>query len=264
MYAGDFATAAKESQAVLDKDPAYFRAYVPRAISSMDRSLTDVASSYRAMAPISPQASSIAQMGLGDLALYQGEHAQAVAILRPAIDADLSAKNTAGAAAKYMVLAEAYEGMGRRAEALTAVRSGLALTTRSSVLLAGGRLLIAAGRIEDARPIESELAKRLDPHSRVYGKILQAELYMADERTADAVDSLLASQKVADMWLTHVLLGQNYIRAKSFPEALAQFEEAQRRRGEATAIFLDDVPSIRYLAPLAGWLRQARTGMGLK
>ena len=33
-----------------------------------------------------------------------------------------------------------------------------------------------------------------------------------------------------------------------------------KRRGEATAIFLDDVPTFRYLAPLSYWLARAQEG----
>jgi hypothetical protein len=36
-----------------------------------------------------------------------------------------------------------------------------------------------------------------------------------------------------------------------------------KRRGEATAIFLDDVPTARYLAPLSYWLARAHEGLGL-
>ena len=36
-----------------------------------------------------------------------------------------------------------------------------------------------------------------------------------------------------------------------------------RRRGEATAIFLDDIPSVRYLAPLPYWHGRAQEGLGL-
>ena len=36
---------------------------------------------------------------------------------------------------------------------------------------------------------------------------------------------------------------------------------AEKRRGEATAVFLDDVPSFRYLAPLPYWLGRAQEGV---
>lgn len=36
-----------------------------------------------------------------------------------------------------------------------------------------------------------------------------------------------------------------------------------KRRGEVTAIFLDDVPSFRYLATLPYWLGRAQVGVGL-
>ena len=41
-------------------------------------------------------------------------------------------------------------------------------------------------------------------------------------------------------------------------------EASQKRRGEATAIFLDDLPSVRYLAPVPYWLARAQDGLGLK
>ncbi|MGD8895747.1 MAG: hypothetical protein PVJ73_06910, partial [Acidobacteriota bacterium] len=38
----------------------------------------------------------------------------------------------------------------------------------------------------------------------------------------------------------------------------------ERRRGEASAIFLDDIPTFRYLAPLPYWLGRAQEGMGMR
>ena len=36
---------------------------------------------------------------------------------------------------------------------------------------------------------------------------------------------------------------------------------ADKRHGEATAVFLDDVPSFRYLAPLPYWLARSQEGV---
>ena len=43
--------------------------------------------------------------------------------------------------------------------------------------------------------------------------------------------------------------------------ALVELEQAEKRRGEATAVFLDDVPTFRYLAPLPYWLGRAHEGI---
>jgi tetratricopeptide (TPR) repeat protein len=79
-----------------------------------------------------------------------------------------------------------------------------------------------------------------------------------------AIDALIAAQKTADLWLTRFSLGVAYIAGERYPEALAELETCQKRRGEATALFLDDVPTLRYLAPLPYWLGRAREGVGAR
>jgi tetratricopeptide (TPR) repeat protein len=82
-------------------------------------------------------------------------------------------------------------------------------------------------------------------------------------RAADRVDRLRAAQRTADLWQVHYLLGVAYVEAGRFPEAIAEFDVCVKRRGEATAIFLDDVPTVRYLAPLPYWQGRAQEGLGL-
>jgi hypothetical protein len=54
-----------------------------------------------------------------------------------------------------------------------------------------------------------------------------------------------------------------YVAAKHFAEAKDEFDACQKRRGEATALFLDDQPTFRYLASLPSWLAQAQKGLGI-
>ena len=44
---------------------------------------------------------------------------------------------------------------------------------------------------------------------------------------------------------------------------MAELDACLKRSGEATSIFLDDVPSFRYLATLPYWLGRAQVGVGL-
>ena len=46
-----------------------------------------------------------------------------------------------------------------------------------------------------------------------------------------------------------------------FP-TVRELEACEKRKGEATALFLDDVPTYRHLAPLPYWLARAQEGLG--
>ena len=44
---------------------------------------------------------------------------------------------------------------------------------------------------------------------------------------------------------------------------MSDLSDILARRGEATAMFLDDRPSYRYLADLSYWLGRAQQGLGM-
>ena len=70
---------------------------------------------YERMAKAGAFGASLANMGAADLALYQGQFAEAEAVLEAAITADEAAKNTAGLASKLLALEETCaETAGRR------------------------------------------------------------------------------------------------------------------------------------------------------
>jgi tetratricopeptide (TPR) repeat protein len=263
MYASDFATARREAEAVLKGDPQYFRGYVPKAIAMLDDGRDAVSAVYTEMAKHGPLAASTAAVGLADLSIYYGQLADAIATLQPAIAADETGGNRAGMAAKLVALGEAHAAAGRAAQAREAVARALDASRDSTVLLAAARLLLTVDRAAQARTLAADLGSRLDTHSRVYARIVEAELALASGNTAAAVDALQAAQKIADLWLVRFVLGKAYIQAQRYPEALAEFEGCLKRRGEATAVFLDDVPSVRYLSTLEYWLGRSREGVGL-
>ena len=78
-----------------------------------------------------------------------------------------------------------------------------------------------------------------------------------------AVEAYRAALKLADFWLARFHLGVAYVEAGHYAEAISELEACLKRRGEATAVFLDDVPSFRYLAPLQYWLGRAKEGLGM-
>jgi hypothetical protein len=60
------------------------------------------------------------------------------------------------------------------------------------------------------------------------------------------------------LWLVRYVSGLAYLQGGDAEAAASEFAKCQERRGEATAIFLDDLPTFRYLAPLPYWLGRAR------
>ena len=58
-------------------------------------------------------------------------------------------------------------------------------------------------------------------------------------------------------------LGRTYLEAEFFAEAISEFMATEERRGEASALFLDDQPSFRYLAELTYWTARAQQGIGM-
>jgi hypothetical protein len=68
--------------------------------------------------------------------------------------------------------------------------------------------------------------------------------------------------EILDTWLGRYLLGRTYLEARAFAEAQAELEICLKRRGEATAIVLDDVPSYHYLPPVYYYLSRAQEGLG--
>ena len=85
---------------------------------------------------------------------------------------------------------------------------------------------------------------------------------MSSNRRASAIDAYREAVKFADFWLARYEMGVVYARAGAWAEAHAEFTACEKRRGEATAIFLDDTPTVRYLAALPYWLGRAQEGLG--
>jgi tetratricopeptide (TPR) repeat protein len=265
MYAGDFENARVHAQEALKRNPDIPKAYLALAMAQIATGrVEDGVTWWNRAAASSVQGASLAAMGLADLALYTGRHADAEALLPAEIDKDRLARNTAGVAAKLIARAEARQLSGNRKETIALAKEALALNTAESIVVPAARVLLASGRRADALGIAAELGKRLNPRARAYGKVIESEAALQEGRTLEAVEAARAALKLADLWLVRYALGVAYVQAGAYAEALSELEACDKRRGEATSVFLNDVPSWRYMAPLTYWLGRAREGVGLK
>jgi tetratricopeptide (TPR) repeat protein len=267
MYAGDFKTAADESRVEIKLDPALTKAYLPLAVAAIaDGNFKGASDAYDEMSKTGAAGASLAALGRADLEMYEGRFADAEATVKAALAEDEKSQNTAGIAAKLVVLGEAYLAQGKTPLAVATARRVLKTMGRDPVSVLAANILIQAGVPGDARTLAQELSGLLQPESRAYGKIIEGEIALSQGRahTIEAVEAFLAAQKLADLWLARFGLGMAYVQAEHYAEAVQALESSQKRRGEATAIFLDDLPSVRYLAPVSYWLARAQDGLGLK
>ena len=141
-------------------------------------------------------------------------------------------------------------------------RRALEFGHQASVAVPLAALAIDAGRESEARRLGDELGGSLENQGRAFAKLIEARLALNDGRINEAIQLLRGVLQLADHWLVRFDLGVAYVKGGHFAQALSEFETCLRRRGEASAVFLDDVPTFRYLAPLRVLARTLTGGSG--
>jgi len=262
MYAGDFDAAFAEAAKALELQPGYESAFVCQAVSELVRGRVFQAQEiYQKLAGVSLTGASLSVMGQGDLYLYQGRLAQGGSILELGVAGDLSGNNP-DAARKLAALAGAKLSEGKTSEALRAAAKAVSISKEPRVLFEAAEVYVGAGRTNDARSLAKTLDANLAPDVQVYAHVTYARTRLKEGDREGAIRELEDIQKIHDSWLGRFELGRAYIEAGKYPEAYSQFDQCRKRRGEATAVFLDDVPTVRYLPPLYYYLGRAQEGLG--
>ena len=264
MYAGDFTQGADEARRVIADSPGAHKAYLPIAIEALAAGRYDEArATYDRMAATGVRGASLAAMGLADIAIDRGDYATAEQLLLDGIARDASAGNTSAQSVKWIAVAEVRAATGRQAAALDAVAAALALSKADAIVIPATSILLAADKGADVQGLRDAYGNQLQKQSRAYAKLIDAMVSLKKGHVADAVDSLTAAKALADLWSVRFTLGRAYVEAGYAPEALSELEACLKRRGEATALFLDDVPTYRHLARLHYWLGRAQQGVNL-
>jgi tetratricopeptide (TPR) repeat protein len=267
MYSGDFQAGAAQAQTLSEDDPEYGTSYLLLAMAALSENDFDAArDAYSKMAEAtkSPHTGSMAALGTADISIYAGEFDAVEPILLPAIESDKESGTSRAAATKLLALAESYAAAGDSAQALTNARQALELAQSNSSVVPAARLFVAAGEFADAADIAAELTQTLQVQPRAYGLMINAMIASAEGRHIEAIETLRSAIELADLWLARFELGRAYLAAEFYAEALAEFILCAERRGEATAVFLDDTPTYRYLADLPYWTARAQQGIGMQ
>ena len=264
MYASDFETAVSEAGQVRKLDPAYFKAWLPIAMQQIDEGDFDSAQeSYASMAEASSRGALTASLGLADLFLFRGDIDAAIATLEAGIASSEEAGSQYYLATHRIALAEALLRSGREQDAMAQIDAALEASTGLQTQVPAALLYLDAGQTEQARQIAATLGASLQPQNRAYGKMLDGLIALTAGDHVAAVDTISAALQFADLWLVRFSLGKAYLAAGFNAEALDEFTAAAARRGEATAVFLDDLPTYRYLSPLPYWQGRVQMSLGM-
>ncbi len=262
MYAGDFATAIQEQRIVLEMNPKFVLGYVGLALSQLGEGHPQEAiATYEKAAPINEPGASASATGLADVALYRGRADDALAILQKGVDADLAGKDPGSAAVKLAALAEAQLLRGDKGAAVAAADRAVSLSKGENVFYPAARVYLEAGREPKALALAKDLSERLEPDPRAYAELIRGEAESKRGKPREAVSLFEGAKKIVDTWAGRFDLGKAYLDMGAFPEAHVQLETCAKRRGEATAMFLDESPTYHVFPPVYYYLGRAQEGV---
>ena len=262
MYAGDFETAIREQDEVLRLNPKFVLAYVSKALSQLAQGHPDrAAETYGRAAALDARGASVAAAGLADIAMYQGRPADAVSILKKAVETDVANGDSDAAAEKLMTQADAHLELRENAAALAAAERAVGLGKGENVLYPAARVYLAGGRAAKATALADQLAARLEPDPQAYAELIRGEAELAGGNAAAAIRHYGAAKKIADTWAGRLDFGKAYLEAGAFAQADQELEACLKRRGEATALFLEESPSYRLFPQVYYYLGRVREGL---
>ena len=257
IYAGDMETVRREAQYVLDENPYDFKSYMFLAIAELHAGNIDAAkANYQRMAETGVQGQSLANIGLADIALFQGDQTAAINILEEGIEADSANSNESGQGTKRIALAQARAALSEDELAL-AIIDNLNATRGDGQLVPSASIYAANGRYDDAFKIAENYRNQLSPTARAYADLIDGINAYHQGEYVLAIKSLRSAIESADLWIVRYYLARTYLEAGYPAEAAAEFDACIERRGEAGNLFFDDVPTWRYTASLNDWKAKA-------
>jgi tetratricopeptide (TPR) repeat protein len=263
-YKGDFETGVGEALAARELGSPL--GLLPEAFSYLGQGrLKEAAAAYEALGKTGTAGASYAASGLGDLAVFEGRYGDAAGILSRGAEADLAAKDTDRAAAKFAAVAHAELLRGRNAMAIAAADRALASSQTVKVRFLAARVFASAGDPARARAVAATLAADMRHEPRAYARLIDGLIALGAGDARLAIPAFTEANALLDTWIGHVDLGRAYLAAGSYTQADSEFDRAMARKGEALALFLDEEPTYGFLPAVyyfQGRVREALNSAG--
>ena len=240
-YSSDFRTA--ETVAREMKEPTAFGLEALAFSQLLQGQLRNVADTYEKMGKFNQQAASLAMLGLGDLALYEGRFSDAARMFARGATADMASKESDRAAAKFVALAYTELMRQQKAAAIAAAEKALAHSQTVKIRFLAARVFVEAGRIPRAQSLATELGSELSAEPQAYGKIIEGEIALQNKDARQAIRVFTEAGTLLDTWIGHFGLARAYLNAGAYTQADSELDRCIARRGEALSLFLDEEPT---------------------
>jgi tetratricopeptide (TPR) repeat protein len=260
--AGDFELARQYADKVLEISPGrqicmyYFSVAL---IELLQGSPEKAAEAYRTTEAWGSAPASMAKTGLADLALYEGRLSDAKKILEKAIEEE---RERGSAARKLIMLAELHFSLGQNELALEAVEEAVKESERLDVIFPAAQMYVQAGQEEKAKALAAKLSKIPEADFQAYSKLIEGDIQLGKDDFEGAVRLYMEAQNLLNTWHGRFALGMAYLKNELYSQAVSEFGACLERKGEAVVMFLNDVPTSRYLPQIYYYLGRAQEGMG--
>jgi tetratricopeptide (TPR) repeat protein len=265
LYAGDAKTGAEEARKALQINPRYEKGYVALAFAALlDGDAAKANQMYESLRSLSPRGASLAIAGLADAAQYAGHYSASLKLLDDNAAVNSAAPRSLSAANKLILAAEARLARGDAGQAVRLASEAMKLNDSESISVLAARIMTRARREGEARQIASRLRQSLAAEPKAYSHMIEADILLQQGKASAAMDELQESKRLTDTWLAHFDLARVYISAGAFAQAHSELDTCERRRGEALALFLDEMPTSRYLSMLPYYLGRAQEGLKIR
>ncbi len=259
LYAGHLDEAIEEQRRALELNGGFVAAHVGLALAQAAAGKREEAlASWERLGALGPAQAEVAAEGLADLAVAEGRLDEARGLLErapPAGDPDAALR-------RLVILADAHLRRGDEARAAEVAERALRGTPADHVALLAGLALAEAGRDRRALALADQFDKRLERELRTYGDLIRATLQLRRRRVVEAVATLRGALQKRDLWLVRLTLARAYLEAGQAAQASDELDTCERRRGEATDLFIESAPTWR-LYPAVRYL-QARAREALR
>jgi tetratricopeptide (TPR) repeat protein len=259
LYGGKYDEAIAEQHRVLDLQPNFVNGFIGLALAQVAAGKRDDAiATWRKLRDLGDDGASAADEGLADLAVAEGRLSDARALLEPAIRADLARKDGDAAARKLVMLGEVEVAAGKSGRAVAAAERAVSASQGDIATLGAARVLAEAGQEKRALALADDLDRRLSADARMYADIVRGVVALRRKAGAEAVEHFRKAGQHVDSWVARAGLGRAYLEAGAPAQALDELEKADARRGEATDVFLDIVPTWRLYPTVLFHLGRAK------
>jgi tetratricopeptide (TPR) repeat protein len=260
LYAGMFDEASREADEVLKVNDKFERAFVVKALAAMASGKPEQATAFYEQAGKAGKRYRL--IGLADVALFEGRAADAAALLQSGIADDLAAGNKEWAAEKQVILAQALLLLDKPPAAAAAAERALQAAKDVGIRFLAARALVEAGQDAKARAVSETLSSQLYNEAQAYGKLIQGELALKKGAVREAIQFMQDARKLRDTWIGRFDLGRAYLAGEAYTEADSEFDACIRRRGEATSLVVDLLPTYASFSPVYYYLGRVQQGIG--